>query len=75
MNNCNEYLGDVNQLNYIHPMIVGSSLPLNNSFLGLAALALIALSDLNEHLLCSKHLASVSTYVISFMRVTSVSFL
>ena len=52
MNNYNEYLGDVTSPNFIHIMIVDSSLLLDRSFLGLAALVLIALW-FNEHLLCT----------------------
>lgn len=65
--------GGINPLNYIHLIIVGSPLPLNSSFLELAALVLIVLS-FNEHLLCPKHLVNVSTYIISLIRVTSMSF-
>ena len=43
MNNYNEYLGDVTPSNFIHITIVDSSLPLDRSFLGLAALVLITL--------------------------------
>ena len=62
MNNYNEYLGDVTPSNFIHITIVDSSLPLDRSFLGLAALVLITLW-FNEHLLCTTKVHIVKAMV------------
>ena len=62
MNNYNEYLGDVTPSNFIHITIVDSSLPLDRSFLGLAALVLITLW-FNEHLLCTPKVHIVKAMV------------